>query len=92
MRLAALGLLALAFAACGGNDAAEPNTPAQTPVLGGRPTAVQLEFREQLLEQLRNGTYGDCDCNGDERARERIESGKVKPPPGYQLSTEQSDP
>jgi len=76
-RLVALGLAALAVAACGGADAAEPGQPATA----SQPTAAQLEFREQLLEQLANGTYGDCDCTGAERAADRVASGKVEAPP-----------
>ena len=76
-RLAALALAALAAAACGGADATEPGQPATT----SQPTAAQLEFRGRLLEQLANGTYGDCDCTGDERAADRVASGKVEAPP-----------
>ena len=61
-RLAAIALAALAAAACGGAGADDRGAP---------PPAAQLEFREQLLEQLANGTYGDCDCTGDERAADR---------------------
>ena len=68
-RLAGIALAALAAGAWGGAGADDRGAP--PPSTGSEPTAAQLEFREQLLEQLANGTYGDCDCTGDERAADR---------------------
>jgi hypothetical protein len=89
-RLVVLGLLAFAMTACGGSDPEQGATPKPVASVEGgvavnRPTAEQLEFRGQLLAQLESGTYGDCDCNGDERARERISSGKVNALPADSL-------
>lgn len=75
-RVVAIGLAALAAAACGGAD--ERGAP--PPSTASEPTAAQLEFREQLLEQIASGEYGDCDCTGDERAADRVASGKANPP------------
>jgi hypothetical protein len=93
-RRAALGLLgALALAGCGGSEDGgrrPPATPAPaaqpaTAVLGVQPTPEQLAFRKRLLQQLRDGTYVPCTCTAEIRARERVASGKVKPPPPDQL-------
>lgn len=77
-RLAAIVLAALVAAACGGASADERGAP--PPPTASEPTAAQLEFREQLLEQIASGEYGDCDCTGDERAADRVASGKTDPP------------
>jgi len=80
---AASALLAAgALAGCGGSDGSAPAPSQETPaaVVAG-PTQAGLRYREELREQLENGTYGDCDCNGAERAKERVADGRAKPPP-----------
>lgn len=80
-RTAALALAALGLAACGGADPGQPADPrpgisGEAGLTLGSPTAKQLAFRRELLRELESGTYGDCGCTGDERARERAASGK----------------
>jgi hypothetical protein len=86
-RLLVLGALALGLAACGGSDpgasggsAPTPAPASGTPALATEPSAAQAAFREELLQQLENGTYGACGCTSADRARDRVESGKAKAP------------
>jgi len=93
-RRTGFGLLAaLVLAGCGGSAAVEPEAPTPatakpvaTPA-GVQPTPEQLAFREQLLESLRDGTYVACTCTAEIRAKERVASGKVKPPPAAEMAS-----
>jgi hypothetical protein len=92
-RLALLSLVAgLAAAGCGGAASedrsapppAPPAAPAVDQAIGSEPTAEQIAARKQLLAEIAAGTY-KCDCTAAARARDRIQSGKVKPPDPDQL-------
>lgn len=87
-RLALLSLVVgLAAAGCGGaapgDQSAPPTNPPAAPAaeqeIGSAPTPEQLAARKQLLAEIAAGTY-KCDCTAAARARDRIQSGKVKPP------------
>jgi hypothetical protein len=92
-RLALLTLVVgLAAAGCGGGasedrSAPPPAPPATAPAeqaIGSDPTPEQIAARKQLLAEIAAGTY-KCDCTAAARARDRIQSGKVKPPDSDEL-------
>ncbi|MFN8185751.1 MAG: hypothetical protein U0R69_01605 [Gaiellales bacterium] len=85
--LAGAAAVALVLAACGGTEPGAsggtepgPAPAAQTPASSAEPSADQVAFRDKLLGQLEDGTYGACECTSAERARDRVESGKAKAP------------
>jgi hypothetical protein len=94
-RLAALGFLAtLVLAGCGGSAATDQGSPPQPApvqaavpeqVVVNQPTPESLAVRKRLLAEIAAGTYGDCGCTGEARAKDRIRSGTVKPPDPDQL-------
>lgn len=94
---AAVLLLAGALAGCGGTESSQSPTkgiaaPAVIPVANAAgPTQAQLDFRERLLEEISAGTY-TCSCTSALRAKDRIASGKVKPPPADRLLSNQPPP
>jgi hypothetical protein len=92
-RQALLGVLvALAVAGCGGAPVVEQQpapAPAEqpaAPAVASEPTEEELAFREQLLEQLEDGSYVPCTCTSDVRAKERVASGQAKRSPAGSAS------
>jgi hypothetical protein len=93
-RLAAILACASIAAACGGEDpGSSPVTdpvPQTTKVVeasapASAPSSEQLAYREQLVQDIKDGTYVPCTCTAAIRAQDRIDSGKVKAPPRDQL-------
>ncbi len=72
---ATLVIAAALAVGCGGGEEDAPAPAAGTT----GPTAAQLAFREQILEQIESGNY-KCSCTAALRARDRIEKGLVDEP------------
>ena len=93
-RLAAILACASIAAACGGEDPGSSPVPDPAPqpakVVGASapanaPSPEQLAYREQLVQDIQDGTYVPCTCTAAIRAQDRIDSGKVEAPPRDQL-------
>ncbi len=93
-RLAAILACASVAAACGGeNPGSSPVTdPAPQPAKiveasapANAPSPEQLAYREQLVQDIKDGTYVPCTCTAAIRAQDRIDSGKVEAPPRDQV-------
>ncbi len=95
-RLAAICACACASvaAACGGTDPGSSRVPDPAPqttkIVGASapanaPSPDQLAYREQLVQDIQDGTYVPCTCTAAIRAQDRIDTGKVEAPPRDQL-------
>lgn len=92
-RLALVVGIAAAAAACGGNTVADEPAPPTAAVTARaapapRATQEQLAYRRQLLAVLKAGTYGDCGCTAEARAKDRLARGKAKKRANAQTGTQ----